>query len=83
MGLTSAGTSSSPTVVERVSEDKTESAAVQEDDYDDEDEELADGDLAAISAGLLEPCKLVCCCTFPSIVFITIFRFLLSARIWV
>lgn len=58
--LTSAGTSASPvTAVEKVSETKTESAAVQEDDYDDEDEELADGDLAAISAGLLEPCKLV------------------------
>ena len=81
--MTSAGKSTSSTAVEKVSEAKTESAAVQEDDYDDEDEELADGDLAAISAGLLEPCKLVRCCAFPSIVFITITRSLLSARIWV
>lgn len=30
-----------------------------EDDYDDEDEEMADGDLAAVKAGFMEPCKMV------------------------
>jgi peptidyl-tRNA hydrolase, PTH2 family len=45
----------------------TNEESVLEDDDDNEDAEgIPDGDLSAISAGLLEPCKMVCSTTCVS-----------------
>jgi len=41
------------------------SLSIEKADIEDEDESLADGDLAAIKAGLLEPCKMVCFDLYP------------------
>jgi len=41
------------------------SPSVEKADTEDENESLADGDLAAIKAGLLEPCKMVCFDLYP------------------
>jgi len=49
----------------REGEESTKSLSVEKADAEDEDESLADGDLAAIKAGLLEPCKMVCFDLYP------------------
>jgi len=50
------------------------SLSVEKADTEDEEESLADGDLAAIKAGLLEPCKMVCFDLYPKYLMVDDFQ---------
>lgn len=60
LGCTSTAVGTKKSIPEREKEAEKVKEEKDDDDEDEGSEDILDGDLGSISAGFLEPCKLVC-----------------------